>query len=195
MPFVSNEPPDPPFDEFCNPSLMTSAEVSCEASLNDSKVKVMKGSNRKAHRGVKIKISTPGSAGAGSVLRRLRTSKVAGKARDRAEGSPGDNRGGKRVSTPMNNEINEVLTDLNSGKLNSNLKFSLGCSSNDVTSGCSLNNEVVANNVSNGNDGSFIKVPLDTSPCSDRQSSPVAKSCGLKTSLDNTGMETFSGIY
>ncbi|GKF70997.1 hypothetical protein Tco_0207111, partial [Tanacetum coccineum] len=36
-------------------------------------------------KGVKTKVSTPGSAGAGSVLRRLRTSKVAGKARDRAE--------------------------------------------------------------------------------------------------------------
>ncbi|GKD15901.1 hypothetical protein Tco_1205059, partial [Tanacetum coccineum] len=121
-------------------------------------------------------------------MRRLRTSKVAGKARDRAEGSPVDIRGGKRVSTPMNNEINEVLTDLNSGKLNSNLKFSLVCSNNDGTSGCSLNNEVVANNISNGNDGSFINVPLDNIPCSDRQSNPVAKSYDLKTSLDNTGM-------
>ncbi|GJW24413.1 RNA-directed DNA polymerase, eukaryota, reverse transcriptase zinc-binding domain protein, partial [Tanacetum coccineum] len=168
--------------------LFSVSEELCEASLNDSKVKVKKGSHRKAHRGVKIKISTPGSTGVGFVLRRLRTSKVAGKARDRAEGSPMDIRGGKRVSTPMNSEINEVLTDLSSGKLNSNLKFSLGCSINDVTSVCSLNNEAVANNVSNGNDGSFIKVPLDTSPCSDRQNSPVAKSCGLKTSLDNTGM-------
>nr|GFD05059.1 hypothetical protein [Tanacetum cinerariifolium] len=35
-----------------------------------------------------------GSAGAGSVLRRLRSAKIAGKACDRAEGSPHDDRGG-----------------------------------------------------------------------------------------------------
>ncbi|GKG39694.1 hypothetical protein Tco_0463839, partial [Tanacetum coccineum] len=101
----------------------------------------MKGSNRKVHRGVKIKVSTPGSAGAGSVLRRLRTSKVAGKARDRAEGSPGDNRGGMcAVSTPMNDEINRVLSNVRYGMLNSNLKFSMG-SSDDNTFVSSLNSE------------------------------------------------------
>nr|GFB74813.1 RNA-directed DNA polymerase, eukaryota, reverse transcriptase zinc-binding domain protein [Tanacetum cinerariifolium] len=43
---------------------MTPAEDLCSTSFNDTKVKVMKGKNRKAHRG--IKVSTPGSAGAGS---------------------------------------------------------------------------------------------------------------------------------
>ncbi|GJV29410.1 hypothetical protein Tco_1385858 [Tanacetum coccineum] len=64
---------------------MTSSDEIRDASLNDTKVKVMKGRHRKPLKGVKTKVSTPGSAGAGSVLRRLRTSKVAGKARDRAE--------------------------------------------------------------------------------------------------------------
>ncbi|GJZ40340.1 hypothetical protein Tco_0586903, partial [Tanacetum coccineum] len=156
-------------------------------SFNDTKVKVVKGKHRKPFRG--IKISTPGSAGAGSILRRLRSAKVSGKACDRVEGSSVDSRGGKRVSSShLNNEIKEVLADLNSGKLNNNLKFSLGCSSDVLNYVCSLNSEVEANNVSNGNDGSFIKAPLNPSRCSDRENSPVAKSYGLKTSLDSTSM-------
>ncbi|GKB63767.1 RNA-directed DNA polymerase, eukaryota, reverse transcriptase zinc-binding domain protein [Tanacetum coccineum] len=187
MPIDSNKPPDPLFDEFCELTKMTSAEEICNASFNDTKVKFVKGKHRKPFRG--IKISTPGSAGAGSILRRLRSAKVSGKARDRVEGSSVDSRGGKRVSSShLNNEIKEVLADLNSGKLNNNLKFSMGCSSDVLNFVCSLNSEVEANNVSNGNDGSFIKAPLNPSPCSNRENSPVAKSYGLKTSLDSTSM-------
>ncbi|GKG10478.1 hypothetical protein Tco_0341878 [Tanacetum coccineum] len=65
---------------------MTSADDICNASFNDTKVKVMKVKHRKPYRGVKI--STPGSASAGSILRHLKSAKVAGKARDRAEVSP-----------------------------------------------------------------------------------------------------------
>ncbi|GJS82596.1 hypothetical protein Tco_0749137 [Tanacetum coccineum] len=137
---------------------MTSAEDLCSASLNDTKVKVMKGKHRKSHRG--IKVSTMGSAGTGSILRRLRSTKVSSKARDRAEGSPHDDRGGKHVVfTPMNDEINRVLSNVRSV---------------DVTD--------------LSNDGSFIKSHLDNNPGLDRQSSPVAKSCGLQTSFDHTGM-------
>nr|GEZ41223.1 RNA-directed DNA polymerase, eukaryota, reverse transcriptase zinc-binding domain protein [Tanacetum cinerariifolium] len=93
-----------------------------------------------------VKVSTPGSAGAGSVLRRLRSAKSFGKAQDRNEDSLGDNRGGKHVvSTSTNNEINKV------------------------------------------NDGSFINSPLDNFGLNDL-GSPVAKSCGLQTSFDHTGM-------
>nr|GFB51664.1 hypothetical protein [Tanacetum cinerariifolium] len=102
------------------------------------KVKVMKVKHRKPHRGVKV--STPGSVGAGSVLKRLRSAKSSGKARDRNEDSPGDNRGGKRVvSTPMDDEINKVLSNVRSGMLNTNLKFSLGCPDSDMPV-CALNN-------------------------------------------------------
>nr|GFD07148.1 RNA-directed DNA polymerase, eukaryota, reverse transcriptase zinc-binding domain protein [Tanacetum cinerariifolium] len=78
---------------------MTSAKEIRDASLNATKVKVMKGLHRKPYRGSKIKVSTPGfvSAGAGSLLKRLRSSKVSGKARDRNETSPINNRGGKRA--------------------------------------------------------------------------------------------------
>ncbi|GKC28963.1 putative reverse transcriptase domain-containing protein [Tanacetum coccineum] len=107
--------------------MMTLADDSCGASLNDSKMKVIKGSDV----------------------------------------SPVDNRGGKRTSTPINGEINKVLS---------------GLSSVDVVNLC------------NENDGSFIKVPLDNSPCSDRQSNPVATSCDLKTSLDNTGIMNEKGM-
>nr|GFC70347.1 hypothetical protein [Tanacetum cinerariifolium] len=54
---------------------MTSAEDLCSASFDETKVKVMKGKHRKAHRS--IKVSMPGSARAGSVLRRLRSDKIA----------------------------------------------------------------------------------------------------------------------
>ncbi|GKG23028.1 hypothetical protein Tco_0388331, partial [Tanacetum coccineum] len=77
MPIELNKPPDPLLEEFCELTKMTSAEEICNASFNDTKVKVMKVKHRKPHRGVKI--STPGSAGAGSLLRHLRSAKVAGK--------------------------------------------------------------------------------------------------------------------
>nr|GFD11745.1 hypothetical protein [Tanacetum cinerariifolium] len=71
---------------------MTSAEDLCSASFDDTKVKVMKGKHRKAYRS--IKVSTPSSAGVRSILRRLRSDKIDGKARVRAEGSPHDDKGG-----------------------------------------------------------------------------------------------------
>ncbi|GKE96148.1 hypothetical protein Tco_1581003 [Tanacetum coccineum] len=80
----------------------------CPFSGLNLNVRVVKGKHRKPQRG--IRVSTPGSAGARSVLRRLHSAKASGKARDRPEDSPGDNRGGKRVvSTPMNDEINRVF--------------------------------------------------------------------------------------
>nr|GEW66201.1 hypothetical protein [Tanacetum cinerariifolium] len=165
---------------------MTLAEDLCSALFNDTKVKVMKGKHHKAPRG--IKVSTPGSARAGSVLRRLRSAKIAGKARDRAEGSPRDDRGGKCVvSTPLNPEINKVITDFNFGALNSNLKFAMGCSNNDSIDICSLN-VADSNELCNGNDGSFIKFPLDSDPNICFKCSPVAKSCSLKTSHEHTSM-------
>ncbi|GJX75383.1 hypothetical protein Tco_0313978 [Tanacetum coccineum] len=149
MPIKSNEPPDPLFDEFCALTKVTSAEDLSATLFSDTKVKVLKFKHRKPHKGVKI--STPGSAGARSILRRLRSAKALGKARDRNKESPGDNRCGKRVvSTPMNDEINKVLSNLS-------------------------------------NDGSFIKSHLDNSGLNDL-GSPVAKSCGLKTSHDHTSM-------
>ncbi|GKD10360.1 60S ribosomal protein L27-like protein, partial [Tanacetum coccineum] len=141
---------------------------------------------RKPHRSVKV--STPRSAGAGSVLRHTRSAKVSGKARVRAEESLDDNRGGKRA---------EVLSGLRSGSFNSNLKFSMGYSIDVRNPVCLLNHEIDANVDCNVNDGSFINSPLENS-VSNEQCSPAAKSCGPKTSLDHSGMgdvgNTSSGL-
>ncbi|GJX06053.1 hypothetical protein Tco_0193985 [Tanacetum coccineum] len=63
MPIESNEPPDPPFDELYTLTKMMSSDEIRDASLNDTKVKVMKGRHHKPLKGVKTKVSTPGSAG------------------------------------------------------------------------------------------------------------------------------------
>ncbi|GJW75105.1 hypothetical protein Tco_0134475 [Tanacetum coccineum] len=196
MPIESNKPPDPLFDELCSLKNMTSADEIREASLKDTKVKVVKGKPCKPHRGVKV--CTPGSAGAGSVLRRTRFAKVSGKARVRAEESLDDNRGGKRAAnSPMNDEISKVLSGLRSGSFNSNLKFSMGHYVDVSNPVCSLNHEIDANVDCNVNDGSFINSPLENSVLNE-QCSPVAKSCGPKTSLDHSGMgdvgNTSSGL-
>nr|GEX53503.1 hypothetical protein [Tanacetum cinerariifolium] len=60
MPIISNEPPDPPFDELCNLTKMMSAKDLCAALFNGTKVKVMEVKQSKPLRGVKV--STPGSA-------------------------------------------------------------------------------------------------------------------------------------
>ncbi|GJX80088.1 hypothetical protein Tco_0328237 [Tanacetum coccineum] len=146
MSIESNEPPDPPFD------MMTSADDIVLSSLNGSKDKVGKNKNRKPLRG--IKVSTPGSAGAISVLRRLRSAKVTGKARGRADESPGDNRGGKRTTnSTRNDKISKVLSGLRSGSFNSNLKFSMGHSVDVSNLVCCLNHEIDASVVCNENDG------------------------------------------
>ncbi|GKF38952.1 hypothetical protein Tco_0119013, partial [Tanacetum coccineum] len=182
MPIESNKPPDLLFDEFCELTKMTLAEEICNASFNDTRVKVVKGKHCKPFRG--IKISTTGSAGAGSILRRLRSAKVSGKACERVEGSPVDSRGGKRSSsTPVNNEITQVLSNLKAGNI-SHLKFDIGRSSDDTVP---LNKVDDMNNFGSNSDGSFIKKPLENCGLN-MQNSLVAKSCGLKASLDHFGM-------
>ncbi|GKF11173.1 hypothetical protein Tco_0049099, partial [Tanacetum coccineum] len=175
MPTDSNKPPDPLFDEICNLTKMTSADEFSNTSFNDTMVKIVKGKPRKPHRG--IKVSTPGSAGAGSVLRRLRSAKVSGKARGRVDESPVDNRGGKRSSsTSVVDEVNRVLSDIQDG----NIKFDVGSSTNVNVS---LNKASDVSDLSS--DGTFIKRPFVNTSLNDL-GSPVAKSCGLKTSHDHT---------
>nr|GEW69093.1 hypothetical protein [Tanacetum cinerariifolium] len=129
MPIKSNEPLDPLFDELCSLTKMTSAEEIRDASLNVTKVKVMKGLHRKPYRGSKFKISTLGSvsAGAGSLLKRLRSSKVSSKARDHNETSPIDNKGGKRAENALvDNSINkEILSQGEELKIVSFMKILL----------------------------------------------------------------------
>nr|GEV06483.1 putative reverse transcriptase domain-containing protein [Tanacetum cinerariifolium] len=108
---------------------MVHAKDLCSALFNDMKVKVMEGKHRKAHR-----------------------------ARVRAEGSPRDDRGGKRVVfTPLNPKINKVIVDFKSRALNNNLKFAMGCSNNDCKDDCSLN-VADSNELCNGNDGTGVRI-------------------------------------
>nr|GEX75883.1 hypothetical protein [Tanacetum cinerariifolium] len=190
MPSESNNPPDPLLDELYSLTKMTSAEEIRDASLKVTKVIVMKGLHRKLYRGSKIKVSTPGSmsVGAGSLLKRLQSSKVTGKAHDRNETSPIDNRGGKRAeNSHVDNLINKVLFDLESSSLDSHLKFSFGLSVENKE-GCALSKAYKPNDFVNGNDGSFICASRDKSPHLDDQCKLVAKSSSLMTGVDPTCM-------
>ncbi|GJZ84033.1 UDP-galactose transporter 1 [Tanacetum coccineum] len=81
------------------------------------------------------------------------------------ETSPVDSRGGKRVVTsPINNELDKVLCDFKTGSINSRLKFAIGSSNEQCSNGCPLIKRINANDGCNGNDGSFIKLPLDNNP-------------------------------
>ncbi|GKE48107.1 hypothetical protein Tco_1479365, partial [Tanacetum coccineum] len=183
MPTDSNKPPDPLLDEICNLTKMTSADEFINTSFNDTMVNIVKGKPRKPHRG--IKVSTPGSAGAGSVLRRLRSAKVSGKARGRVDESPVDNRGGKRSSsTPVVDEVNRVLSDIQDG----NIKFDVGSSTNVNVS---LNKASDVSELSN--DGSFIKTPLESLPDECKMGSLVPKISDPKASCDHTSIDDVDG--
>ncbi|GJW44989.1 hypothetical protein Tco_0073788 [Tanacetum coccineum] len=150
------------------------------ASFNETKVEVVKGKPRKPHRG--IKVFTPGSAGAGSMLRCLRSAKVSSKARDRVDGSPVDNTSGKRSSsTPVIDEVTRVLSDIKTGTI----KFDVGSS---INVNVSLNKASDMSEVISGNDGSFIKRPLNAMPVNNKMSSPVAKISDHKGSCDHTSI-------
>nr|GEV95019.1 hypothetical protein [Tanacetum cinerariifolium] len=167
-----------------------------DVPMNEFKAKVGRGRPRKSTNGAKIKVCTPGStfAGAGAVLKCLRSSKISGKAHDRVESSPIDFRGGKRVvTTPVSNGVDKVLSDLKSCSINCHLKFAIGSSNEQCSVGCPLSKETNANDDCNGNDGSFIKLLFDNSPIKN-QSSHVAKSNGRKISFENTDMGDVSSI-
>ncbi|GKD45022.1 hypothetical protein Tco_1269667, partial [Tanacetum coccineum] len=161
MSIDNNKPPDPIVEEFRILTKMTSSDDVHLVSSNVFRAKAVKGKLFKPRRGSTIKVSTPGSnsAGAGSLLKHLRSAKVSGKARDRAESSPCDDRGGKRVvSNPENDVIKKVLSDVRSGSIDC-LKFDMGRSDGNVVN-CSLNKDRYANGLSPRIDGSFIKEPL-----------------------------------
>ncbi|GJU37702.1 hypothetical protein Tco_1186056 [Tanacetum coccineum] len=163
MPTESNKHPDPLVKEFCTLTKMSSPGNIHVVSSGEFRAKNRRWRPRKSLKGVKIKVSTPSSssASAGSMLKHLRSSNMAGKARVRAESSPIDNRGGKRaIKSLVNDEIVKVLDDLKSA---------------DVNVDCNIN------------DGSFIKLPLDKC-LAGNQSRPVAKSSGLRSSPVHTNM-------
>ncbi|PWA75843.1 hypothetical protein CTI12_AA240690 [Artemisia annua] len=178
MPIDNNKPPDPLIQDFCELTGMSSANIS-HTVLEAPTSKGREGKPRRHRHGIKIKVSTPGSAsaGAGSILRNLHSSRLAGKSRKRTNSSPSDVRGGKRTTSGhMSDEISKVLCDLESGAINPNLKFALGSSSDNTPS--------IKRVDAHSNDGSFIKLPLDKNPLDSNQKVPVAKSSGLEPGYD-----------
>ncbi|GKA43881.1 hypothetical protein Tco_0736605 [Tanacetum coccineum] len=167
---IESKPLDPLIEELCILTNITLPDDIRVVPMNEFRVKVGRGRPKNSVNGVKIKVSTPSSAstGARDVLKCLRSTKIGGKAHDRFESSPIDNRGGKRVvTTPISNELDKVLSN--------------------------LNKETNANDDCNGNNGLFIKLLLDNSPIKN-QSRPVAKSSGLKTSFENTDIGDVGSI-
>ncbi|GKB72439.1 hypothetical protein Tco_0933851 [Tanacetum coccineum] len=163
---IESKPLDPLIEELCILTNITLPDDIRVVPMNEFRVKVGRGRPKNSVNGVKIKVSTPSSAstGAGDVLKCLRSTKIGGKARDRVESSPIDNRGGKRVVTTPQCSV-----------------------------GCPLSKETNANDDCNGNNGLFIKLLLDNSPIKN-QSRPVAKSSGLKTSFENTDIGDVGSI-
>ncbi|GKC41531.1 armadillo-type fold protein, partial [Tanacetum coccineum] len=95
----------------------------------------------------------------------------------RVESSPIDSRNGKRVnSVPIDDEISKVLDTLKSGAIDKNLKFAIGSSSDIRTT----HKSGIGYDETNGNDGSFIKLPSIKTPLDNTQRGPVAKSSGLE---------------
>ncbi|GKC44979.1 RNA-directed DNA polymerase, eukaryota, reverse transcriptase zinc-binding domain protein [Tanacetum coccineum] len=143
---------------------------------------------RKHRHGIKIRISTPGSASVcvGSTLRNLCSSKLIGKSRKRVDSPIMDHREGKRViSVPIDDEINNVFWNLKSGAINKNLKFAIG--SNSMTSN-DLKSDV-SYDITNGNDGSFIKLYLAKNLLDSTQKGPAAESSSLEPGLVHTSMD------
>ncbi|PWA71325.1 RNA-directed DNA polymerase, eukaryota, Reverse transcriptase zinc-binding domain protein [Artemisia annua] len=178
MPIENTKPPDPLISEFCELTGMDPLNIRL-AGANDSFPKGKEGKAKRHRHGIKVKISTPGSASAGADarLKSLRSSKVFGKPRKRVDSSPIDNRGGKRViCASAEDEIGKVLNDLRSGAIDTNLKFALGsnCDKNASVKSADFHDET------NSNDGSFINLPIDKTPLDNYQMNPVAKSEGLE---------------
>ncbi|GJZ01168.1 RNA-directed DNA polymerase, eukaryota, reverse transcriptase zinc-binding domain protein, partial [Tanacetum coccineum] len=161
MSIDNNKPPDPIVEEFRILTKMTSSDDVRLVSPSVIRAKAGRGKLHKPRRGNTIKVSTPSSssAGAGSMLKKLRSAKILGKARDRAESFPSDIRGGKKVIHSAENDvIRKVLSDVRAGSINS-FKFDMG-SSDDCNVSVSLNKDNDNFGLSSTIDGSFIKEPL-----------------------------------
>ncbi|PWA58130.1 hypothetical protein CTI12_AA396760 [Artemisia annua] len=158
--------------------------------------KMKEGKARRHRHGIRIKVSSPGSAsvGAGSILRNHHLLKTTVKSRKRNESSPIDNKGAKRVIKSPNSDVegSNMVSNLMAGSIDSNLSFEMGSTFDNKSASKLVDSSVKAcgknvidpSNIVNGNDGSFINLPLDVSPIQCRQSSPVARNCGLETSFD-----------
>ncbi|GKB46389.1 hypothetical protein Tco_0897142 [Tanacetum coccineum] len=181
MPLESPKPPDPILEEFRTLTGMTSSEIhhrpypcpSIEINLPKASDKPRKSLNRS--KGVRIMVESPqsASAGAGSVLKRLRSSKIAGKARIRNEISPVNVNRGKRSNSStivVDDVLSKVLDRISYDKgISEEMTFREGtvdsikkssivdkCNSDVKNSG----KHMVTNCDIVENDGSFINEPV-----------------------------------
>nr|GEW69226.1 hypothetical protein [Tanacetum cinerariifolium] len=139
----SNKPPDPLIKEFCVLTKLTLPKDIRVVPMDEFRAKVGRGRPKKSVKGVKIK------------------------ARERVESSLVDSRGGKHVvTTPINNELDKVLSDLRSGSINGHLKFAIG---------------------------RLLSFLLDYNPIGN-QNRHVAKSSGLKACYENIDMGDVGSI-
>ncbi|GJZ01678.1 reverse transcriptase domain-containing protein [Tanacetum coccineum] len=114
-------------------------------------------------KGVRVKVQPPGSAsaGAGAILKRLRSSKVMGKGRSHSRPSPDDVFRGKRPISnyvPVDDVLSKVLDRIEYDKsISKQMVFKEGLCDADRSS---CNKQVNKGYyLINGNDGSFIKKP------------------------------------
>ncbi|PWA95639.1 hypothetical protein CTI12_AA048600 [Artemisia annua] len=133
MPIDNNKPPDPLIQEFCELTRMSSANMR-HTVVDVSSSRGKEGKPQRHRHGIKIKVSTPGSAsiGAGSV-----------------------------------EKPSFIFSSANS----------------------STSKHVDSHDKAYGNDGSFIKLPLDKNPLDSNQKVPVTKSSGLEPGFDHSGMD------
>nr|GFC51064.1 hypothetical protein [Tanacetum cinerariifolium] len=120
------------------------------------------------------------SAGAGSILRRVRSAKVSGRVCERVDRSLVDFRGGKRVSAaPANDEISQVLFNIkagsgiinehtsmedvvNTGVVHENSQDGIAC--NKGGRGFVFGKNEVSNGILNSPVGPFLRLILVISP-------------------------------
>ncbi|PWA98164.1 hypothetical protein CTI12_AA022120 [Artemisia annua] len=114
---------------------------------------------------IKIKVQSPGSAsaGAGSILKRLRKSKIVGKGRSCSASSPVEVSNGKHsnsCSIPVDEVLTKVLDKMAYDKsIALQMVFKEGVKDCDVESSRVVKGS--SHSLINGNDGSFIKDPIE----------------------------------
>nr|GEV05021.1 hypothetical protein CTI12_AA325620 [Tanacetum cinerariifolium] len=164
----NNKPPDPILEEFSTLTGMSSEGINHKPFVPTSDGCHPKPSGRPKGdknnvKGVRVKVKSPksASAGAGAILKRLRSSKMVGKGRSHSGSSPNDVIRGKRPvfnSVPIDDVLFKMLDRIAFDKsISKPMVFKEGICDADSDS---CNKQVKKGYcLINGNDSSFIKKP------------------------------------
>ncbi|PWA85504.1 RNA-directed DNA polymerase, eukaryota, Reverse transcriptase zinc-binding domain protein [Artemisia annua] len=178
MPPDPPKPPDAITEEFCTLTGMTSMGLSHKPIVPSDVNHPPKpcGRPRKAsnsHSGICIRVKSPpsASAGAGSILKRLRSSKLNGKGRSRNSSRNDVRVEGKRsISTPLDDVLTKVIEKISADKVvSSQMKFKEGSNvahshySKSIMIDLRRSKVHLTGNESliSENDGSFINKPIE----------------------------------